>query len=297
MKRFHIIFNPNSGRGRLSHDIEELQLGLLRAGYQVSLFETDAPGEATKEAEQRSRERDVDLLISYGGDGTLREVITGLARAPRPLPVCPYGGGTANDFATYLQIPRDVTSFLEAIPSYSVRRLDLGESMGKHFVNVLAAGTLSTIAHRTDSDLKNFLGPAAYYLEGIREVITEDLFGTIRIESDEFNYFGDYLVFFLSNSSSIGGFAKMAPGADAQDGLLEGILIKKAPLPKLLEISIGIQEGTHIESPFVSYFQTSKVRFWTEDELDMDGELFLKETPEDGLEVRALHQRIPFYCP
>jgi diacylglycerol kinase (ATP) len=132
-------------------------------------------------------------------------------------------------------------------------------------------------------------------LEGIREVITEDLFGTIRIESESFTYLGEYLVFLLSNSSSIGGFFNMAPLADTQDGLLEGVLIKKAPLPALLEISILLQEGKHIESPYVSYFQTDHLRFWTEDELDMDGELFLESTPPEGVEVKVLQRQMPFF--
>lgn len=295
MKRVHIIFNPLSGRGRLSHDIEDLILGLVRQGKIVSLFETDAPGEAIQEAQERAEKQDVDLLISYGGDGTLREVINGLMKAPQSLPVCPFGGGTANDFSSYLEIPREVNDFLNAIPHFSLHCLDLGESMGKYFINVIAAGTLATIAHRTEPNLKNLLGPVAYYLEGIREVITENLFGTIRIECDQFEYLGEYLVFFLSNSSSIGGFFHMAPYADTQDGLLEGLLIKKAPLPALVEIATGIQEGKHIKSPYVSYFQSERVRFWTEDELDMDGEFFLQNTPAEGIEVRARQKLIPFY--
>ncbi len=295
MKRVHVIFNPLSGRGRLSHDIEDLILGLVRQGYCVSLFETDGPEEAMHEAQERAEKQDVDLLISFGGDGTLREVINGLMRAPEPLPVCPFGGGTANDFASYLGIPKEVRDFLRVFPNFSLHWLDLGESTGQYFINVLAAGTLSNIAHRTEPNLKNLLGPIAYYLEGIREVITEDLFGNIRIECEQFEYMGEYLVFFLSNSSSIGGFFHMAPHADTQDGLFEGVLIRKAPLPALLEISIRLQEGKHIESPYVSYFQTDRVRFWTEDELDMDGEFFLPNTPAEGIEARVLTKRIPFY--
>jgi diacylglycerol kinase (ATP) len=295
MKRVHIIFNPLSGRGRLSHDIEELILGLIRLGCRVSLFETDGPNDAMQEAYKRAEAQDIDLLLSFGGDGTLREIINGLMQAPQQVPVCPFGGGTANDFASYLEIPREVRDFLRAFPGFSTHHLDLGESGGQYFINVLAAGTLANIAHRTESNLKNLLGPVAYYLEGIREVITEDLFGTIRIESESFTYLGEYLVFLLSNSSSIGGFFNMAPLADTQDGLLEGVLIKKAPLPALLEISILLQEGKHIESPYVSYFQTDHLRFWTEDELDMDGELFLESTPPEGVEVKVLQRQMPFF--
>ena len=84
----------------------------------------------------------------------------------------------------------------------------------------------------------------------------------------------DALLFLISNTTSIGGFKKIAPSADVTDGFLDVIIIKKSALPDMANIFINIFSGEHINHPNVIYFKTRSIALSSKDEIhiDIDGE-------------------------
>ncbi len=115
----------------------------------------------------------------------------------------------------------------------------------------------------------------AYYLEGLKELANQGL-ETVRvtIQSEEFTSEEDILLFVISNSSSIGGFTKLAPEADVVDGLLDVVLIKKADMAELANIFINVLTGEHINHPKVIYYKTKKLKVESDRKIvvDIDGE-------------------------
>lgn len=272
MKKIHIIYNPNAGK---NHRLEELAMALLKRGMTVSLFMTGKRGDAEEEAFRQAEHQEKDALISFGGDGTLNEIVNGVMRADKPIPVAPFGGGTVNDFANYLEIPKDAEEFADMIGNFDVYPTDVGKINHRYFINVFSCGVVSNVAHKTDRQLKSVLGSFAYYIEGLRELSTQGLSGRqIYVRGENYLYNGDYYLFLITNSTSTGGFSKMSPRASIHDGILNCLMIKKAPITEIVDILTKINQGKHITNDYVVYFETKKIHIETEDELDVDGELF-----------------------
>ena len=154
--------------------------------------------------------------------------------------------------------------------------VDIGKVNDDYFVNVAAAGLLTNVAYQAQPDVKAILGRMAYYFEGIKELTTQNLEPIkVKIYSEEYTNEEEILLFLISNSSSIGGFKKLAPEADVLDGLLDVVVIKKSAVTDLANIFINVLTGEHINHPNVIYYKTKSVLIEpvsTDVPIDIDGE-------------------------
>ncbi|OPL07414.1 MAG: hypothetical protein AVO33_05775 [delta proteobacterium ML8_F1] len=273
MNRIRILFNPKAGRKDDRFSVEDLILSLVHHGLTVSLFKTEKARDAYHETIRVAESGDHDLIICAGGDGTLNEVINGLMSSPRKIPLAVFPMGTMNDFSEFLKLPRDPEKLVPRILNDQVYPVDVGKIDDTYFINVASMGIFTSVAHTTTKESKNLLGPLAYYLEVLKQFSAASLpKAKISIHCQELTYEGDFVIFLISNSSSIGGFHNMAPNASVNDGRFDCVLIKKAPVHRLVEVFLKILSGQHITSEFVTYFQTSRLSFTTEEEVDIDGE-------------------------
>lgn len=275
MKRVKIISNPSSGRQSMDRRLERLIKLLIDNGYTVNKYETEKKDDATNETIKAASE-DWDLIVVSGGDGTVNEVAKGIMLAERKIPVAIYASGTVNDFANYMNIPSDPNQFFEMIERYETLDVDLGKFNDNYFVNVAAGGLLTNIGYQVQPEAKMVLGRMAYYLEGVKEFTLQNLESIhLKIESEEYSGEEDILLFIISNSSSIGGFKKLAPSADVLDGLLDVVIIKKSGLQDAASIFFNIFKGDHVNHPNVIYFKSNKIVLESNDEgitIDVDGE-------------------------
>ena len=105
-KKLLFILNPRAGRNKPHGPLFDALAILSGAGYLIRIHETSAPGDAADTAVREGA--GYDLVVAAGGDGTLNEVISGLMRLDAPPPLGYLPQGTTNDFASSLQIPRDI---------------------------------------------------------------------------------------------------------------------------------------------------------------------------------------------
>ncbi len=125
---------------------------------------------------QRRKEaalREFDLIIATGGDGTINEVVNGLA----PLDKRPTLGiipvGTTNDFARALGIPREnILNAADTVINGVARPIDIGQVNGQYFINIAGGGRLTELTYDVPSKLKTMLGQLAYYLKGMEIAFT-----------------------------------------------------------------------------------------------------------------------------
>ncbi|MEA3423247.1 MAG: diacylglycerol kinase family protein [Bacillota bacterium] len=273
MLRIKIIFNPVAGKGEESANIDELALTLLDRNYMISKFTTKQNNDAFNEAFKTALSEEWDLIISAGGDGTLNEVINGIIKSGNPIHLAVYPIGTMNDFGRFLNIPKNPYKLADRIVEGRYSNVDVGKINNQYFINVTSMGIFTSVAHTTTKENKNLFGPLAYYIEGLKQFSSTNIpLAYIDIESEEFSFSGEFIIFLISNSSSIGGFHKMAPKACIDDGKFDCVLIRKAPAYKLFEIFLKVFNGQHINSEFVEYFQTNHISFDTKEEIDVDGE-------------------------
>src|SRR5215467_2653308 len=176
-----LIHNPNAGNGGTGRRqmLDEARRIFSLAGIEAELAETRAPGDATVMA-HRASEEGRQLVIACGGDGTLNEVVNGLAtqqnghRVPLALLPC----GTANILAKELDLPWNIPSAAQKLLRGEVKDIALGlatpveqPEKKKYFLSVAGAGPDGMIVYAVDLGLKARVGILAYWWQGAREVL------------------------------------------------------------------------------------------------------------------------------
>ncbi len=175
-----LIHNPNAGNGGSGRRrmLDEARRILSLGGIEADLQETRGPGDATVMAERATREGR-QLVIACGGDGTLNEVVNGLAAQQNGhrVPMALLPGGTANVLAKEIGLPWDIPAAAKKLVHGEVKEIALGlatplkePSKARYFLSVAGAGPDGMIVYSIDLDLKARVGILAYWWQGAREV-------------------------------------------------------------------------------------------------------------------------------
>ncbi|WP_126425164.1 diacylglycerol kinase [Brevibacillus marinus] len=276
MKRARLIYNPSSGREAIRRRLPDILDFLEEAGYETSCHATKGKNDATIAAE-RAAAHGYDVVIAAGGDGTIYEVVNGLAEKKRRPMLGIIPCGTSNDFARALGIPRSLGDACEVITNGRTKRIDLGRVNDRYFVNIAGGGSLTELTYEVPSKLKTMLGQLAYYVKGIEKL--PSLRPTrIRLQTRDKVVIDDEIMLFLvANSRSVGGFEWLAPNANLSDGLLDCLVLKKTSLPDFVRLVTLALKGDHIKDPNILYFQTDYLKATPHDTgtvlLNLDGEL------------------------
>jgi diacylglycerol kinase family enzyme len=203
-----IIVNPYATT--VSDRLKNLVVYALQARYDVEAVDTEASEHAI-EIGREARDGDYDIVVAFGGDGTLNEVANGLAGTDVPVSVLP--GGSTNVVARTLGIPNDVVDATEHLiglaDDFRPRKIDLGRINGRHFVFACGMGLDATVVKRVDAHPKmkaragqwyfTWAAVSAFYRRYMRDPVRmavelEDTrfegITTVLQNSDPFTYFG-----------------------------------------------------------------------------------------------------------
>ena len=157
-----LIVNPYATT--VSSRLKNLVVYALQGRYEVEAIDTEAQNHAT-EIGREVRDHGYDVVVAFGGDGTLNEVANGLAGTDVPVSVLP--GGSTNVVCRTLGIPNDVVDatehLLAMVDEWSPRKIDLGRADGRRFVFSCGSGIDATVVKRVDAHprMKSMAGP--YY--------------------------------------------------------------------------------------------------------------------------------------
>lgn len=272
MKRARIIYNPTSGRELFRKHLPEVLEQMEIAGYETSCHATTCEGDATTAA-KAAVERGFDLIVAVGGDGTLNEVVSGMAEFDvRPkLGLIPMG--TTNDFARAVHIPRDIRKAVEIIAKGETIPVDIGRMNDRYFVNIAGGGRLTELTYEVPSKLKTVIGQMAYYLKGI-EMLPSIRASNVRIEYDGEVFEDRAMMFLIGLTNSVGGFEKLAPDASLNDGKFTLLILKELNIAEFIRVATLALRGEHLTDPHVIYTKASKVTVTSEERvlLNLDGE-------------------------
>lgn len=265
----------------MKRDLPDILNVYEEAGYETSAFQTTSePLSAQKEA-ARCCDAGYDLLVAAGGDGTIHEVINGMAeKTYRPmLAILP--AGTTNDYARVLNIPRDdLVKAAKLINKEESVFMDIGKvttkEMEKYFVNIGALGNLTELTYEVSPQLKTIFGYLAYVIKGA------ELFPTIRpvpveIEYDGGYYNGEATLIFVALTNSVGGFENIVPNKVLGNGKFSLIIVKPGNIIDLMQLVTRLlTDGTHLESEKVISVETDFVNIQVADQtqlmVNLDGE-------------------------
>jgi len=272
-KRARLIYNPTSGREEMKRRLHEVLQRLERGGLETSTHATIGEGDATLAAAE-AVERGFDLIIAAGGDGTLYEVINGMAEKENRPPLAILPVGTTNDFARAMNIPRNLDAACELIVRQHTRTIDLGKFNDKYFINIAGGGSMTELTYEVPSKLKTMLGQLAYYMKGLEKLPRlRPIEITIRSEEKMLNE--EVMLFLIANSNSVGGFERLAPSASLNDGLFDVLILKKCNLAEFIRLVTLALRGEHMNDPSVIYFQSRHLEITSDDhvQINLDGEL------------------------
>lgn len=293
------IINPSSGKQNFLESIERIisRLIMQQIVNHVDVFYTKGKQDAFEKA-LALKKGQYDFVTAIGGDGTINEVISGVAKSDSDIPVAIISAGTVNDFANYLNLPTGVTEFCEMIKNFRLKQIDVGSINGKIFMNVVAAGIATEVGYNVSKDMKAIFGKAAYYVEGIKEV-PKQLFSPfkLKVESEEYTDEDEFLLVLVMNSQSVGGYKQAAPLASVSDGELDVLLLKKIDLVLIPDLLFKLFSGNHINHPAVKYFQTKHITITPQDDkeinIDYDGEYY-GTFPAD---IKVLERKVSVIIP
>lgn len=273
-KKARVIYNPSSGREEAKKMLADILQKLEQCGYEASAYATKGKGDAMREA-QRVSERHFDLIVAVGGDGTVNEVVNGVAEQPfRPkLAILPMG--TSNDLAKALGVSKHIpTALLQLFDQEKTMKIDVGKMDQRYFVNVAGGGSLTELSYEVPPKLKTALGQLAYYIKGAEKLSKFEPFAAeVTVNGTTFR---EHLMLFLvANSHNVAGFDKMAPDASLQDGLLDVYLLKQCNMAELAKMISLLLRGDHRRDPHVIHFKTDRFSIKTSQtvQINLDGEL------------------------
>lgn len=273
MKRARIIYNPTSGRELFRKHLPEVLERMEKAGYETSCHATTAEGDAIQAA-RVAVERKFDLVVAVGGDGTLNEVVSGIAKFEKRPKIGLIPMGTTNDFARAVHIPRDITKAVDIILTGDSIPVDVGlMNDDRYFINIAGGGRLTELTYEVPSKLKTVLGQMAYYLKGI-EMLPSIRSSRVRIEYDGQVFDDSAMMFLIGLTNSVGGFEKLAPDASINDGKFTLLILKELNMAEFIRVASLALRGDHLSDPHVIYAKASKISVTTEERvlLNLDGE-------------------------
>ena len=200
-------------------------------------------------------------------------MVTGMMEGEFRTPIGYIPAGSTNDFASSLDIPKEMRKAAAAIAHGQVFSCDVGRLNDNYFIYVAAFGVFTEVSYKTSQEWKNAIGHLAYLLEGVKSLSTLKSW-KLEYRSAERSGKGEFLYGMITNSNSVGGF-KGITGQDVtlNDGMFEVTLIEMPPTfvewPAIIN---ALMTGKHHDR--VVTFKTSRVEFYSEVEVPWtrDGE-------------------------
>lgn len=165
-KRLLLIANPAAGRRSASQSLPRIVALFEEGGCSATVFVTEGPGDAERVAFEQAASH--DLIVCAGGDGTLYEIINGLMRSGKDLPVGYIPCGSTNEFAAAHGLPKSVKAAVSRILSGEEAEVGVGVFGERYFVGTAAFGAFSWMGWSTDQEKKNRFGYSAYVIEGLK---------------------------------------------------------------------------------------------------------------------------------
>ncbi len=231
----------------------------VKSGYEVTVYPTQNKGDAV-EAVVNMKDG-YDMLVCSGGDGTLDEVVAGMMKRRKRIPIGYVPAGSTNDFAKTLKIPRDMRKAAEAVTNGVEFKCDTGSFNERNFVYVAAFGLFTDISYGTAQDMKNAFGHLAYLIEAMSRIGGPLESFHMKVEHDGIVEENEYVYGMVSNSLSIAGIRSLEKrDVILDDGLFEVTLIKMpSDTAEFGEIASALMNDT--SNAFVSFFKTSEISF------------------------------------
>lgn len=251
-RNIHFVINPAAGQPEPILHIINKVLHQHEVDWQLSVTRSD--GDGAKLA-RKAIENGADLIVSYGGDGTVKDVVNGLLDTDVPMALL--HGGTGNAMAFELGIPADLEQAVELIVSaHQLRAVDVGQVVSHadrdtvgYFMLRMSMGLQTKILETASRELKTKFGNLAYVMASLQELrVSESLSYKMTIDGEKVE--GTGLTSLIANSAHVGGQANFSflPAVNPSDGLLDVLVMGDSFVSTMGMIGSALKiEGAQLE--------------------------------------------------
>ena len=251
---------------------------------------TSRSGEAESMA-RRAAQEGFDKIVAAGGDGTVNEVVNGLAGSNATLGLLPIG--TMNVFATELGLPaHDLELCWNIIQNANTRLVDLPNANGKYFVQLAGVGLDAQVVKETSSKLRRSFGPLSYLISAAQIAARQP--PRLFIESENASIDEGSFVL-VGNGRLYGGPFPFFKHALIDVGLFDVVVFKRLGYLEIIKYLQDVIFSSEIRAPEVEYFQTRRLRVDSDQAVpvELDGELVGNCPVEFGVQERSLRVLVP----
>lgn len=292
-----IILNPYAGRWKALERKVEVEQALKAAGIDYDLVITSMPGHGTQIAAQ-AVEEGFSPIVAAGGDGTISEVVNGMAQSnnfmQKQLPalgILPLG--SANDLVDNLSLPKDLDASIRVISQGNIRELDLCQVNDRFFDNNAAIGLEP---HITLIQQRIKLRGVLSYLVAALKGIYDNLGWNMQLEWEGGSYDGPVTLVTVGNNPRTGGLFYVTPHADPFDGRLTfvyGFVKTRLEMLRVLPMILKSGPGNYTEHPAIHEIHSTwlRVHSQTPTPLHADGEI--QSSGIQDLEFKVSTKRLP----
>ena len=288
MNKIMVIINPTSG-GEKALDYKAKLENKVRDYFEdVEIKITEKAQDATNFAEEASREH-YDAVLVFGGDGTVNEVISGIAEKDYIPKLAIIPGGTGNLITKLLEINQDIDGAIDELDFSSTNKIDIGKSNGNYFGYIFSIGSLPEAIHNVGIEDKTKFGMLAYAINTMKSVVTDQAFN-ITVETENGNYIGpaSHVLVLLTNY-----FADKKIFDEDKDGYAKILILKDASILTKLSVIPDLLKGDVVVNENIEYMKARHIKIFSDSELetDVDGD----KSDNLPVEIKVLGQHIEVY--
>ena len=283
-----LIINPTSGGEKALDYKEKLENKAKEYFEYIETKITEKAKDATAFAEEASKEN-YEAVIVFGGDGTVNEVISGIAEKnyiPK-LGIIP--GGTGNLITKLLEISQDIDEAIDQLDFNKTNSIDIGKANKSYFGYIFSVGSLPEAIHNVEIEDKTKYGVLAYAINTIKSVIKDEVFN-IKIETENGSYEGEasQVLVLLSNY-----YADKKIFEENKDGYANILILKNASIISKLSLIPDLLKGDIVENDNIEYIKAKDITISSDTKLesDIDGD----QSDDLPVKITVLGNHIEIY--
>ena len=288
LKKAMVIINPTSGGEQALNYKEKIENKAKEYFEVVETRITEKALDATHFAEEAAKEK-YEAVIVFGGDGTVNEVVSGIAEKefiPK-LGIIP--GGTGNLITKLVQIDQDIDKAIESLDFNLTNKIDIGKANDHYFGYIFSVGSLPEAIHNVEIEDKTKFGMFAYAINTVKSVIRDEVFN-IKVETENGNYEGEasQVLVLLSNY-----FSDKKIFDENKVGYANILILKDASIFSKLSLIPDLLKGDVVENDSIEYIKAKTIKISSDIEIesDIDGD----QSDDLPVEIKVLGNHIEIY--
>ena len=288
LKKAMVIINPTSGGEQALNYKEKIENKAKEYFEVVETRITEKALDATHFAEEAAKEK-YEAVIVFGGDGTVNEVVSGIAEKEYIPKLGIIPGGTGNLITKLVQIDQDIDKAIESLDFNLTNKIDIGKANDHYFGYIFSVGSLPEAIHNVEIEDKTKFGMFAYAINTVKSVIRDEVFN-IKVETENGNYEGDasQVLVLLSNY-----FSDKKIFDENKVGYANILILKDASIFSKLSLIPDLLKGDVVENDSIEFIKAKTIKISSDIEIesDIDGD----QSDDLPVEIKVLGDHIEIY--